>query len=161
MVTCVNSIFAESVLESLPTKARFRALRNLLGKNMDSVANLVIKIKNAGAAGHETVTVPFTKLNWSILEKLKQTGYVKSFSEKTKKTFKTIEVEIAYEDGKAKIENFRRVSKLSRRVYEKASNIRPVRRGYGVSIISTPKGVLTDSEARKAHVGGEVLFQIW
>lgn len=128
---------------------------------MDSVANLIVKIKNAGAVGHDTVIVPFTKLNLAILEKLKQNGYVKSFSEKSKKSVKTIEVELAYEDERPRIENFQRVSKLSRRVYEKASNIYPVKRGYGISIISTPKGVLTDAEARKARVGGEVLFKIW
>ena len=68
---------------------------------------------------------------------------------------------MVYEDGKPKIEQARRISKLSRRVYEKSANLRPVRRGYGIAIISTPKGILTDAEARKARVGGEVLFKIW
>lgn len=128
---------------------------------MDSVANLIVKIKNASAVGHQTVTVPYTKLNEAILSKLAQNGYVKSFSKEGKKVIKTIEVELVYTDGQPKIQDVRRVSKLSRRIYEKSSNLRPIRRGYGLSIISTPKGVLTDAEARKAHVGGEVLFKIW
>ena len=128
---------------------------------MDPVSNLIIKIKNAGAVGHPTVTVPYTKLNAAILEKLEQTGYIKSFSKQGKNVSKTIEVELVYEDGKPKIEQARRISKLSRRVYEKSANLRPVRRGYGIAIISTPKGILTDAEARKARVGGEVLFKIW
>ena len=133
---------------------------------MDPVANLIIKIKNAGVVGHPTVTVPYTKLNAAILAKLEQKRYIKSFSKEglgkaAGAGTKTIEVELAYNDGKPKIENARRVSKLSRRVYEKSTNLRPVRRGYGLSLISTPKGILTDSEARKAHVGGEVLFQVW
>ncbi|MEK7390843.1 MAG: 30S ribosomal protein S8 [Patescibacteria group bacterium] len=128
---------------------------------MDPVSNLIIKIKNASAVGHPMVVVPYTKLNAAILEKLEKKGYIKSFSKQGKGVFKTIEVELVYEDGKPKIEQARRVSKLSRRVYEKSANLRSVRRGYGIAIISTPKGILTDAEARKARVGGEILFQIW
>lgn len=128
---------------------------------MDHISNLIIKIKNAGAVGHTTTVVPFNKMNEAILEKLKQRGYVKSYTKQGKSVAKTIEVELAYEGGKPKVADARRVSKLSKRVYEKAANLRSVRRGYGLSLISTPKGILTDSEARKAKVGGEVLFQIW
>ncbi len=128
---------------------------------MDPVANLIVKIKNAGIVGHQTVSVPHTKLNLAILTKLAQKGYVKSHEVKGKGIERTIEVELAYDGDKPKIEEFQRVSKLSRRVYEKSTNLRSVRRGYGLSIISTPKGILTDAEARKEHVGGEVLFKIW
>lgn len=128
---------------------------------MDGVANLIVKIKNAGRAGHSSTVVPHTKLNEAILTKLEEKGYVKSFAKKGKTAVKTLEVELAYEDGKPKVQEVHRVSKLSRRVYEKSSNIKPVRRGYGISLISTPKGILTDMEARKQHVGGEVLFKLW
>jgi small subunit ribosomal protein S8 len=128
---------------------------------MDSVANLIVKIKNAGAVGHPTVTVPYTKLTSAILAKLEDKKYIKSFTKKGKDVVKTIEVELAYENGTPKIADAQRVSKLSRRVYEGASSIRPVRRGYGIAIITTPKGILTDSEARKQKVGGEVLFKVW
>ncbi len=128
---------------------------------MDGVANLIVKMKNGGKAGHTTVSVPHTKLNEAILSKLEQKGYVKSFAKKGKTVVKTLEVELAYENGKPKIQDAHRVSKLSRRVYEKSSNIKPVRRGYGIALVSTPKGILTDMEARKEHVGGEVLFKLW
>lgn len=128
---------------------------------MDSIANLIVKIKNAGAVGHSTVTVPYTKLTEAILTKLQEKGYVKSFSKQGKDVAKTIEVELAYEGSKPKFEDAERVSKLSRRVYEKSTNIKPVRRGYGMAVISTPKGILSDSEARKQKVGGEVLFKVW
>lgn len=128
---------------------------------MDHISNLIIKIKNAGIVGHPTVVVPFTKLNAAILAKLEQARYIKSFAKQGKPVTKTIEVELAYVDGKPKIAEAKRVSKLSKRVYEKSANLRPVRRGYGLSLISTPKGVLTDAEARKAKVGGEVLFKVW
>jgi small subunit ribosomal protein S8 len=130
---------------------------------MDHIANLIIKIKNAGTVGHPTVTVPFTKLNEAILKKLQEKGYVKGFSREGKvgTVAKFLEVELAYDGGKPKISDAQRISKLSRRVYEKSSNLRSVRQGYGLAIISTPKGILTDSEARKARVGGEVLFKVW
>ena len=128
---------------------------------MDSIANLIIKIKNAGAVGHSSVTIPYTKLSAAILKKLAEKRYVKSVSEEGKGVTRTLEVELVYVDGQPKISNARRVSKLSRRVYEKSTNLKSVRRGYGLSIISTPKGILTDAEARKAHVGGEVLFKVW
>ncbi len=127
---------------------------------MDRISNLIIKLKNASKVGHTTTEVPFTKLTEAILKKLQQFGYIKGFSVKGK-TVRTIEVELIYVDSKSRIEDVKRISKLSRRVYEKAVNLRPVRRGYGLSIISTPKGILSDSEARKQKVGGEVLFQIW
>lgn len=128
---------------------------------MDSVANLIVKMKNASLVGHPAVIVPYTKLNFSILDKLQQKGYVKSVAMRGKNANKTIEVELIYENGKPKFEQVQRVSKLSRRVYEKSANIRAVRRGYGSAIISTPNGILTDAEARKANVGGEILFRIW
>lgn len=128
---------------------------------MDSVANLIVKLKNASRAGHSTVVVPATKLNEAILSKLEQKAYIKSFTKKGKTAVKTLEVELAYDGAKPKIQEAHRVSKLSRRVYEKSSNIKPVRRGYGLALISTPKGILTDMEARKEHVGGEVLFKLW
>jgi small subunit ribosomal protein S8 len=129
---------------------------------MDRISNLIIKLKNAGHVGHTTVEVPFTKLTEAILKKLEQFGYIVSFSAPAKaKTARTLEVVLKYVDGKPRIEEVRRISKLSRRVYEKAANLRPVRRGYGLAVVSTPKGILADSEARKQKVGGEVLFQIW
>jgi len=128
---------------------------------MDSIANLIVKIKNAGAVGHSTVNVPYTKLSESILAKLQEKGYIKSYTKNGKEVVKTIEVELAYEDDKPKFEDAQRVSKLSRRVYEKSANIKPVRRGYGIAIISTPNGILSDSEARKQKVGGEILFKVW
>jgi small subunit ribosomal protein S8 len=136
----------------------------------DNVANLIIKIKNAGVASNATCDVPHSKMNEAILTLLEKEGYIKSFSSSKKKdrvkagkkAIKSIEVEIAYDgEGKAKIEGVERVSKLSKRTYSGVANIRPVRSGYGMLVISTPKGILSDKEAKKAHVGGEVLFKIW
>ena len=130
---------------------------------MDTISNFIIKIKNAGNAGLSSVVVPETKLTRAIAEVLEKHGYVKSVSKKAAKkgVGATLEVEIAYEGDAPRISNVQRVSKLSRRVYEKAKDIRPVRNGFGSTILSTPKGIMTDRDAKKAGVGGEVLFKIW
>ncbi len=130
----------------------------------DKVANLIIKIKNAGIAGNTSTLVPHSKFAEAILTLLAKEGYIKSFTDSKKsksKAVKSIEVEIAYENGKAKIEGVERVSKLSKRTYSSVANIRPVRSGYGMLVMTTPKGILSDKEAKKANVGGEVLFKIW
>ncbi|MFA6050589.1 MAG: 30S ribosomal protein S8 [Candidatus Paceibacterota bacterium] len=127
----------------------------------DSVANLIIKIKNAGNAGNVMTEVPYSKLIEAILSLLEKEGYIKSFAKKGKKIIKSIDVELAYEDGKSKIEGVERISKLSKRTYAGVAGMRPVRSGYGLLVVSTPKGILTSQEAKKANVGGEVLFKIW
>jgi len=128
---------------------------------MDPIADFINRIKNASAAGLASTNVPSSKMAAAIAEILKKKGFIKSFT-LPKTTQKTIEVEIAYkEGGEPQVLGARRVSKLSRRVYRKAKDLRPIRRGFGTAILSTPKGLMTDIEARKAKLGGEVLFEIW
>lgn len=129
---------------------------------MDRIANLIIQIKNAGNAGLSTISVPNSKLVSAVADVLAKHGYIKSVSKKGKKLIKTLEIEIAYTpEGKPRVTDVQRVSKLSRRMYGKAKEIRPVRSGFGMTVLSTPAGILTDFEARKANVGGEILFKIW
>lgn len=128
----------------------------------DAIANLIIKLKNAGLAGKANIEAPYSKLGESILALLEREGYIKSFKKDSgKKIVKTIDVELAYVDGKSKIEGVERVSKLSRRTYSGAKNLRSVRSGYGIQVLSTPKGILSGREAKKQNVGGELLFKIW
>ena len=128
----------------------------------DKIADMLIRIKNAGAADKESAVVPHSKLKASIADTLLKSGYVKSVSNKGKKTKKVIEIGIAYdENGKPKVKEVKRISKLSCRVYYGYRDIKPVRNGYGALILSTPKGILTGEEARKENVGGEALFKIW
>ena len=93
----------------------------------------------------------------SVLEKQ---GYVKSATKKGKKT-KIIEIELLYQNDLPRIQNVKRVSKPSRRIYKKSTEIRQVKNGYGSLILTTPKGIKTGIEARKEHLGGEALFEIW
>lgn len=129
----------------------------------DPISDMIVRIQNAGAVRRETVSIPYSNLKFEICTVLQKEGFIESVSKKGKAPngAKSIEVTLRYEDGVPKIVGTKRVSKPSRRVYEKARELRPVRNGYGKSIVSTPKGILTNTLARKEKVGGEVLFQIW
>jgi len=127
----------------------------------DKVADMLIRLKNAGNAGKSFVFIPHSKLKLAIALALLKKGYVKSVAEKGKKTKKTIEIGIAYKEGKPKVREAKRISKLSRRVYYGYRDIKSIRSGFGTMMLSTPKGILTGDEAKKENVGGEALFKIW
>lgn len=128
---------------------------------MDQIANMLIVMKNGSLAGKDNVTVPYSKLKNAIGECLKKEGYVKQVSKKVKKGHPVLEVELVYKDTQPKIKEVERISKLSRRVYYGVKDIHKVKNGHGILILSTPKGILSGSEARKAQVGGEALFRLW
>ena len=126
---------------------------------MDQIANMINMMKNAGQRGHESVTVSHSKIKLSIAECLVKEGYLKGVNKKTQKGFPVLELVLAYnEEGEPKVTGAERVSKSSCRVYK---GVKDIKRGYGLTVLSTPKGILTDKEARKEMVGGEVLFKLW
>jgi small subunit ribosomal protein S8 len=127
----------------------------------DTVANLIIKLKNGGLAGKASVTVPTSKFNQAILALLEREGYIKSFGKSEGGSY-DLEVVLAYDaDESPKISSVERVSKLSKRAYSGAKMLRSVRSGFGMLVLTTPKGIMSDKEARKQNIGGEVLFKIW
>jgi small subunit ribosomal protein S8 len=129
---------------------------------MDSISNMIIKIKNASLRGLPTVSFPLSKMTLSIAKLLEKEGYLKDVVTKGKKVQKTIEASLIYDEKKQpKVTDVKRVSKLSKRMYAGVADIRPVRSGYGILVLTTPKGILTDKQARAEKVGGEVLFKIW
>jgi len=128
---------------------------------MDTTSNFIIKIKNAGNAGLDTVSVPFSKMKLSIAEVLKKEGFIKGFEERSEKGKRVISISLISENHIPKIKGVKRVSKPSKRIYKKADEIRSVKNGYGALIISTSKGIMTGREAKKAKLGGEALFNIW
>ena len=116
-------------------------------------------MKNASRVGKETVVVSSSKLKSAIADCLVKEGYLKSVNKKTQKGFPMLELVLAYnEEGEPKVTGAERVSKSSCRVYKGAKEIK---RSYGLTILSTPKGILTDKQARKEMVGGEVLFKLY
>ncbi len=126
----------------------------------DRVGDFIIRLKNAGAINKPSVTVPFSKHVEEIAHKLKGLGYVAGV-EKGKDAY-TFEVALAYDErGRHKINGVKRISKPGRRLYTPAANAHSVKNGMGARLISTPRGVLTDAEARKVRQGGEDLFEIW
>jgi len=125
----------------------------------DPISDLIIRIKNAGQAHKESVSLPYSKLKEAIINVLVAEGYLKSVSKK--KTTAVLEVVLNYHNGQSKIKEVERISKLSRRVYKGCDEIHPTKGGFGQSIFSTPKGILTDKQAIREKVGGELLFKIW
>ncbi|MBX4209139.1 30S ribosomal protein S8 [Candidatus Parcubacteria bacterium] len=127
----------------------------------DPISNLITNLKNGSAAKKDAVAVPHSNFTESVVEALSRKGYVKPGVKKGKKVQKTLEVGLIYVNGKARINDVKRLSKPSKRLYKGYSEIFPVKQGYGSTFVSTPKGILSDDEVRKQKVGGEILFQIW
>lgn len=127
----------------------------------DPIADMLIRIKNAGTAGKTVTEMPYSKLKEAIAVVLFKKGYIASYEKKGKKVQKTLEVGIIYDGKKPRIAGVSRMSKPSRRLYMKAEEIKKIKNGYGLLVMSTPKGIMTGDEARKALVGGEALFKIW
>jgi len=129
---------------------------------MDQIANMINMIKNASQKGHDLVVVSHSKIKFSIAECLEKEGYLKSVSKKMRKGFPVIELGLAYnEEGESKVTGASRVSKSSCRVYKGVKEMRSSKGFKGITVLSTPKGILTEKEAKKEMVGGEVLFKIW
>jgi small subunit ribosomal protein S8 len=127
---------------------------------MDTLANMLVSIKNAGLVRKASVTIPHSKMKESVLELLKKEGYIKTYHV-TAGVKPTVEIVIEYKGKLPRISGVTRVSKNSKRVYKGVKDITPVKYGHGLAVFSTPKGIMTDKEARKEMVGGEVLFTIW
>lgn len=125
----------------------------------DPIADFLVRLTNASRVGHERITLPFSKAKYALARLLSKEGYVGGVEHK--KDEHALVVELKYASGRPVIAGTKRVSKPSRRLYMGVRDIRPIKRGYGLLVLSTPAGVLTDKEARRKRVGGEALFEIW
>ena len=128
---------------------------------MDPIANMIIMMKNASAAGKESVVMPYSNLKHAIAVCLAKEGYIGEISKKTEKGKPVLGIELIYEGKKPKITHVERVSKQSKRVYFKAKDIHAIRGNSGLLVLSTPKGILGGKDARHEQVGGEALFKMW
>lgn len=127
----------------------------------DPISDMLTRIRNGGRARMARVSMPSSRLKREIARVLKQEGYIRDFSvTEDRKPVLTIEVRYG-RHSQPMIEGLERVSKPSRRVYLRSGEVPQIRRGLGVAILSTPRGILTDREAREAGVGGEVLAKVW
>jgi len=131
----------------------------------DPIADFINQLKNAGMVRKNSVSVPYSKIKHEIADKLHKYGYLDSVEKRSKKIKKSLEVTLLYE-GKTgnknpKIRGLERISKPGRRYYKKVNEMHKVKGGRGIMVLSTPKGILTNDEAKKENVGGEALFKIW
>ncbi|MDF2097259.1 30S ribosomal protein S8 [Aquibaculum arenosum] len=128
----------------------------------DPLGDMLTRIRNGQQAGKTQITAPASKLRFNVLEVLKREGYIRDYrTEKDAKGFDQLVVELKYHDGTPVIREIARVSRPGRRVYSKIKELPRFYNGLGIMILSTPRGVMADHEARAANVGGEVLCRVF
>ena len=128
---------------------------------IDPIADMLIRIKNAQAVGQPFVQVPFSLLRFNLLQILEQEGFIGKIEKKGKDAHRYFKIILKYSGSQPVINGVKRISKSSQRIYAKKDKIKPVRQGFGLAIISTSKGLMTDKEARKQKLGGEVMCEVW
>ena len=128
----------------------------------DPIGDMIARIRNAAERRRAKVSTPASKMRERVLEVLQSEGYIRGYTLVQKPgAFPEFEVELKYFDGEPVIAEISRVSKPGRRVYSAIADLKPVKNGLGISILSTPKGVMSDTAARDANVGGEVLCRVY
>ena len=127
----------------------------------DPLGDMLTRIRNGQRAKKDSVLSPASTLRARVLEVLQREGYIRGFSEVTSGLHKALRIELKYFEGEPAIKHVARVSKPGRRVYSGSKELPVTRNGLGITIVSTPKGVLSDAEARASNVGGEVLAEVF
>lgn len=128
----------------------------------DPVADMLTRLRNANSAGHNNVSMPFSKLKAGVADILKREGYIADWAEEPARVGKTLTLKLKFGPRREpSINGIRRISKPGLRVYAKSTKLPKVLGGLGITVLSTSSGLLTDKEARKKGVGGEVLAHVW
>ncbi|MBP7700656.1 30S ribosomal protein S8 [Candidatus Woesebacteria bacterium] len=127
----------------------------------DPIADTITRIKNALMARHEKIEIPYSKMKKAVVDILLKEGYVNDVVVKEAKPFNYLVITLKYIGKSPAVNNVKRLSKPGRRLYAPVSKLPKTLGGYGITIVSTSKGVMTDKDARKANLGGELLCQIW
>ncbi len=127
----------------------------------DPISDLFIRIKNALLSEKEEVVIPHSKMKEAIILKLKENNYILDYEIIEEKPQKQVLVKLKYTDSVPAISGIKRISSPGRRLYASSKNIPRTLNNYGITLVSTSKGILTDKEARKINVGGELIFQVW
>ena len=128
----------------------------------DPLGDLLTRIRNGQQARKNTITAPLSTQRTNVLDVLQREGYIRGYTQaEERKGLSTLTIELKYFEGQPAIKEIARVSKPGRRVYSKIKDLQRVYNGLGISILSTPRGVMSDQEARAAHVGGEVICRVY
>ncbi len=127
----------------------------------DPIGDMIARVKNAQARKHKKVELPSSKFKSKIADILKNEGFIKDFKVSTEEKKNILSLELKYHSGNPVISNFERVSKPGRRIFSSADSLPKINNGLGIAILSTPKGVMTDIDARKHRVGGEIICKVF
>ena len=127
----------------------------------DPIGDMIARVKNAQARKHKKVELPSSKFKSKIADILKNEGFIKDFKVSTEEKKNILSLELKYHSGNPVISNFERVSKPGRRIFSSAESLPKINNGLGIAILSTPKGVMTDIDARKQKVGGEIVCKVF
>ena len=127
----------------------------------DPIGDMIARVKNAQARNHKKVDLPSSNFKSKIADILKNEGFIKDFKVNNELNKSSLSLELKYHSGNPVISTFERVSKPGRRIFSSADGLPKINNGLGIAIISTPKGVMTDIEARKQRVGGEIICKVF
>ena len=127
----------------------------------DPIGDMIARVKNAQSRNHKKVELPSSNFKVKIAEILKNEGFVKDFKVNSEKNKSLLSLELKYHSGNPVINTFERVSKPGRRIFSSANGLPKINNGLGIAIVSTPKGVMTDLDARKQRVGGEIICKVF
>ena len=127
----------------------------------DPIGDMIARVKNAQARNHKKVELPSSNFKSKIADILKNEGFIKDFKILENDNKNTLSLELKYHSGNPVISNFERVSKPGRRIFSSADSLPKINNGLGIAIVSTPKGVMTDIDARKQKVGGEIICKVF
>jgi len=128
---------------------------------IDPIGDLLTRIRNGQLRRKSKISSPNSQLRIRLLNVLQEEGYIRGYAEVEVKGHKELEIELKYHEGQPVIRELKRISTPGRRVYSSVADLKPHRQGLGVSILSTPQGLMTDTSAREKNVGGEVLCQVF
>jgi len=128
----------------------------------DPLGDMLARLRNGQMAGLDSIAMPASRLRTNVLDVLQREGYIRGyFEEELRAGIRELRVELKYDNGKPVIQEIARVSRPGRRIYSKIKDLPKIYNGLGISILSTPRGVMSDTEARTANVGGEVLCRVF
>jgi len=161
--SCAILIYAVFVLENWRARDIYRVSVNLHGNNYmtDPISDMLARIKNAYAVKKEAIALPHSKMKQGLAQVLFREGFVGEVEKKGRGTKRLLAIKLRYIDGEPAMIDFSRISKPGQRVYVGHDGVAAAKRGFGMAILSTPKGLLTEKEARREKVGGELMCEIW
>ncbi len=127
----------------------------------DPITDMLNQIRNASAVKLAEVSLNYSNLKFEVAKILMQENFVQDAKKVAKGKGKTLKITLKYDNGEPAISGLRKISKPGQRIYSKSSELKYVKGGYGISVVSTPKGLMTNKQAKKAKLGGEILLEIW